>query len=246
MGRTARQPAMSGACAVMGQPLAATRMRILPTLFALAACLALPAEAQRADRATPGFVRVRIDTSDGPMVVALDAKRAPRTTANFLAYVDDGRFDGTFFYRSARKASAPKLGFIQGGIGTDARRILPSFPLETTAQTGILHLDGTISMARFQTAASAGGNFVISIGPAPAMDAKGSYLGYAAFGHVVGGMDTVKRILAEPTGGGRDEMKGQMILHLVRVIRVRRLDGVAKPTGQPRVWLLGLPQRQEQ
>ncbi|KQN30460.1 peptidylprolyl isomerase [Sphingomonas sp. Leaf34] len=186
----------------------------------------------------PGIVRVRIVTSEGPILLALDTRHAPKTTKNFLAYVDDGRFDGTDFYRASRQKSSPKSGFIQAGIRTDARRILPPFPLETTAMTGIKHLDGTISMARGMTPASAGGNFFIAVGPAPAMDARPGYPGYAAFGHVVAGMDVVKRILAKPTGGGMDAFKDQMILKRVALVSARRLDGVAKPTGLPRAWLI--------
>lgn len=216
-------------------------------LFAvLAFALAAPAAAQQpANRATPGYVRVRLDTSVGPIVVALDARRAPKTTANFLAYVDDGRLDGTVFYRSARKKVAPKFGFVQGGIRQDARRMLPPFPLERTSATGIRHLDATISMARPAYGGSAGGNFFITVGPAPNMDANGAYEGYPAFGRVVAGMDVVKRILAMPTGGGSGAMKGQMLLKNVDIVRARRIDGTPRPTGRPKPWLLGLPARQE-
>ncbi|RZM34402.1 MAG: peptidylprolyl isomerase [Sphingomonas sp.] len=214
-------------------------MRFLP-LLSLVAFASLPALAQQKPTpgARPGIVRVKIVTSDGPMVLAIDTKRAPKTSANFLAYVDDGRFDGTSFYRAARSKKDPKSGFVQGGIQTDARRILPPFPLETTAMTGIKHLDATVSMARAANPDSAGGNFVITIGPAPQMDARPGYPGYAAFGHLVAGRDTVKRILAEPSGGGMDAFKGQMILRKVKLISARRLDGVAKPTGGPKSWLL--------
>ena len=189
----------------------------------------------------PAVVRVRLDTSAGPIIIALDTKHAPRTSANFLAYVDDGRFDGTRFYRSARSKYKAGTGFIQGGIQTDARRILPSFPFESTKQTGIRHLDATVSMARGSSPSSAGGNFVITVGPAPGMDARGDYLGYAAFGHVVGGMTTVKHILALRTGGGSGAMRGQMILKPIRLVKATRLNGTAKPTGRPKVWKLGLP-----
>ncbi len=211
-------------------------MRILLALILLA--FAVPASAQSATRATPGYVRVRFDTSAGPIIVALDVKRAPATSRNFLAYVDDGRFDGTIFYRSARRKADPSLGFVQGGIRTDARRILPPFPHERTDRTGVKHVDGAISMARRPEPNSAGGNFVLLVGAMPSMDAKGDFPGYAAFGRVVGGMATVKRILAKPTGGGSDAMKGQIILDPVRILRARRLDGTPKPTGQPKVWLI--------
>ena len=212
-------------------------IRFLAPLL-LAPLLVAPATAQRADRATPGWVRVRLETVGGPIVLALDARRAPQTTANFLRYVDDGRFDDTTFYRAARGKADPTRGFIQAGIRTDAKRILPSFPFEPTSRTGIRHLDATISMARGDDPASAGGNFVLTVGPTPQMDARGDYKGYAAFGRVIGGMDLVRRILAQPSGGGFDAMKGQMILRPIVIRRAVRLDGTPKPTGLPKVWLI--------
>lgn len=214
--------------------------RMRSCLFLLAFLLPAGSSiAQSADRPAPGYVRVRIHTSEGPIVLALDMRRAPRTTANFLAYVDDGRFDGTTFYRAARSKAAPGTGFVQGGIRTDARRILPPFAHEPTNVTGIRHENATVSMAR-GAVGSAGGNFFITVGPAPGMDARAGYEGYAAFGRVVGGMPTVKRILAQPSGGGLDAMKGQMILRPVRLINARRLDGAPRPTGRSKPWLFGL------
>ncbi len=193
----------------------------------------------------PATVRVRLVTSAGSITLALDARRAPLTVANFLRYVDDGRLEGTHFYRAARRKGDPSKGFIQGGIGTDARRILPSVPLEPTSKTGIRHLSGTISMARSIDPNSAHGNFSIMVGDNPTLDARPGKLGYAAFGRVIGGMDVVGRILAMPTGGGREEMRGQMILKRVRILRAERLDGTAKPTGRPRPWLIDLPWRRD-
>lgn len=199
------------------------------------------ASARKAKHRAPGLTRVALNTSLGTIVIALETKRAPATAANFLAYVDDGRFDGTSFYRSARKRADPRFGFIQGGIQTDARRILPPFPLETTDKTGVLHLDGTISMARREDPKSAGGNYFICVGPIPAMNASPGHKGYAAFGHVVRGMDVVRKILAQPTGGGSEAMRGQMLAPPVRVISARRLDGAPKPTGQVKPWLMKVP-----
>lgn len=192
----------------------------------------------RAAAREPAVVRVRIVTPVGVIIVALDTRRAPGTTANFLAYVDDERFDGTRFYRAARSKKIPGTGFVQGGIQTDARRILPPFPFEPTTKTGLRHVDGAISMARGTDPKSAGGNWVICIGPAPQLDGRAGYMGYAAFGKVIAGMAVAKRILAVPTGGGFDAMKGQMILKPIPILRVERMDGVKKPTGRPRMWLL--------
>ena len=186
----------------------------------------------------PGLVRVRLETSAGPITIALDARRAPITTANFLAYVDDGRFEGTTFYRAARSKRQQGNGFIQGGIRTNLRRALPPIPLERTDKTGIRHLDATVSMARGQFNASATGNFVLTAGPAAWMDARPGQSGYAAFGRIVGGMDVVRRILALPSGGGEGAMRGQMILQPVRITRTVRLDGRPRPSGRPKVWLI--------
>ncbi len=207
-------------------------MRILVAVLALfLTAAAAPQE--------PATVRVRLVTSAGNIVLALDAKRAPKTVANFMAYVDDGRLENTLFYRSARRKGNPTQGFVQGGIGTDARRMLPSVPLESTLQTGIRHLDATISMAHGPNPDGANCNFSIMVGPNPGLDAKPGYRGFAAFGKVVTGMDVVKRMLAMPTGGGRDAMKDQMILKPVQILRAERLDGVARPSGRVKPWLFG-------
>jgi len=206
-------------------------------LIAALLLVMLPATgwAQSATRATPGYVRVRLETSRGPIVIALDERHAPRTTANFMAYVDDGRLDGTVFFRAARSKADPKRGFIEGGIGTDARRSLLSIKLEPTSKTGLHHLDGAISMAR-STPDSATGNFSLFVGAAPGFDARPGNPGYAVFGRVVAGMATVKAILATPTGGGSGVMKGQMILQPVKIIRAIPLDGTPNPTGLPQTW----------
>lgn len=185
----------------------------------------------------PGYVRIRLVTAVGSIVVALDARHAPRTTANFLTYVDDGRLDSTHFYRSARRKDVPTLGFVQGGIDTDARRSLDPVAIERTDRTGIHHVAGTISMAHGPSPDSATGNFSIMLAPTPALDAHGAYAGYAAFGHVVEGMDVVRRILAVPTGGGFDAMKGQLILAPIPIVRVERLDGIPRPSGRFKTWL---------
>ncbi|MDT8758373.1 peptidylprolyl isomerase [Sphingomonas psychrotolerans] len=213
-------------------------MRIL---LAVLVALLFPLAAAAQGKPIPGTVRVRIETSEGAIVLALDARRAPKTTANFLAYVDDGRLDGTGFYRASRRSGNPKLGFVQGGIASDARRVLPSPPLEPTNVTGIRHADGTVSMAHGASIDGATGNFSIMVGDNPSLDARGTGRnGYSAFGRVVAGMDVVRKILAKPTGGGRGPMRGQMIQPApVQIVRAVRLDGTPRPTGRVKPWLIG-------
>lgn len=180
-----------------------------------------------APRPQADIVRVRLETELGAIVLALDARHAPVTTANFLAYVDQGRFDGIVFYRAARTPGAAGQGFIQGGIRRDVIRTLLPIEHEPTSRTGLSHVDGTISMAR-TTAGSATGDFFITAGPQPSMDAgrgrPADNLGYAAFGRVVEGRDVVRRILAVPThpNAGIGPMRGQMIERPVRIVSARR------------------------
>lgn len=206
------------------------------------ALLSLSGSASIAQRAPAGTIRVKLNTSAGAIVIALDARHAPKTVANFLAYVDDGRLDGTSFYRASRRPGQPKLGFIQGGISTDPRRMLPRpVPLEPTNVTGLHHLDGTLSMAHGANPDSANCNFSIMVGANPTLDAHGASKGYAAFGQVIQGMDVVRKILAMPSAGGSGAMRGQMLTQPVRLISAQRLDGVAHPTGGPKPWLLVIP-----
>ena len=139
--------------------------------------------------------RVRLETDAGAILVELDARRAPVTAANFLAYVDQNRFDGTVFYRAARTRGAPERGFIQGGIRRDARRALPRIAHEPTSETGLRHREGAISMTRMEPG-TAMGDFIITASAIPSMDARGGEPGFAVFGRVVEGMDVVRRILA--------------------------------------------------
>ena len=175
----------------------------------------------------PDVVRVRLETEAGAILVALDAKRAPVTTANFVRYVEEGRFDGTTFYRASLSKGAPKSelrGFIQGGIRRDYRRTLPPIAHEPTSKTGIRHEPGTISMARADEGAAMG-NFFITTSAMRSMDAGEGKPGYAAFGRVEQGMDVVRRILAAPTeDGGRGAMRGQMLAQPVRIVSARRVD----------------------
>lgn len=186
----------------------------------------------------PGIVRVRLDTAAGAITLALDARHAPRTVANFLLYVDDGRFDGTRFFRAARGKGPAVRGFIEGGVGTDYRRTLPPVPLEPTSRTGLRHGDGAISMARFEPPDSATGSFSLLVGASPGMDARPGRAGYAVFGRVIGGMDVVRRILVQPAAGGSGPTKDQMLVRPVTIVRAVRLDGVARPSGRPKPWTL--------
>jgi peptidyl-prolyl cis-trans isomerase A (cyclophilin A) len=172
------------------------------------------------------IVRVRLDTEAGPILLALDHKKAPVTAANFVRYVEAKRFDGTFFYRAARTKGATGRGFVQGGIRHSARRSFPPIAHEPTAKTGLRHVDATLSMARAAPTGAMGDFFIIVGGAMPSMDSKPGAPGFAAFGRVEEGMDVVRALLAAPTvaNAGRGPMRGQMIEKPVRILRARRVE----------------------
>jgi len=181
----------------------------------------------------PDTARVRLETEAGNIVLELNGRRAPVTTANFLAYVDPHKFDGITFYRASRTPRRPGQGFIQGGIRRNAMLGLPPIEHEPTSRTGLRHVDGTISMARLEPGSAMGDFFIVS-GAMPSMDAgnrrpssgNNDTEGYAAFGRVVEGMDVVRRILAGSTvqNAGAGAMRGQMLEQPVRIVRAVRID----------------------
>ena len=156
---------------------------------------------------TANAQRVRLDTEAGPIVLELYADKAPNTVANFLRYVDGKRYDGAMFYRVVRldnQANSPvKIEVIQGGIQTDSTRLFPPIAQETTQQTGLKHLDGTLSLARGLPASGAS-EFFICINAQPELDFGGKRnpdgQGFAAFGRVVEGMEVVRQIQKGDTG----------------------------------------------
>ena len=202
------------------------------TLLAATLLLPLPALAQEAPTPAPtptpkpATQKVALDTSFGRIVLELETERAPITARNFLRYADQKRLDGIAFYRTVRVAD--KFGFIQFGVDNDPKRVLPPIKHEPTTQTGVKHVNGAISTARFAPG-TARGEFTISVGDQPSLDADptrpGDNLGYAAFGRVVEGMDVVWKILDAPTSptAGEGVMKGQMLSPKIRILKVSRV-----------------------
>ena len=214
------------------------------TLIALAACVSpLPALAQtkaNAPASPPPIVRVTLTTSAGVITLDLEAKRAPITTANFLRYVDQKRFDGTVFYRAMKLdwASGP-AGLIQGGTQNDPKRVLKPIAHEPTSLTGLHHEKGAISMARYAPG-TATGDFSIMIADMRGLDAdpanKDDPAGYAVFGKVSDGMEIVTKIYNSPisTTLGQGFLRGQMIAAPVKIITARRVKlRVATPVPAP-------------
>lgn len=155
----------------------------------------------------PDRSRILIKTEWGNIGVELYEEEAPITTSNFLRYVDDKHFAGASFYRTVRMDNQPnndvKIEVIQGGLFSE-ERMFPPILHETTEETGILHRDGVISMARNEPG-TATSEFFICIGDQPELDFGGRRnpdgQGFAAFGKVVDGMDVVRKIHQQPADG---------------------------------------------
>jgi len=182
---------------------------------------AMPAEA------TSELPRVAIQTSAGTFTVEIDTARAPITGANFLRYVDEGRFEGMTFYRAMPGYNGS--GLIQGGTNQDRERTLPPIAHEPTTETGLSHTDGALSMPRFEPGTAAG-DFTVMVGDMTYLDARpaadGDNLGYAVFGRVVRGMEVVRAILAAPVSAteGEGVMRGQMLEPRIEIQRVWRVE----------------------
>lgn len=210
-------------------------------LAALALALTAAAPPRRAvppPAPLPDVVRVAMVTELGKIELDLDAKHAPVTTRNFLRYATERRFDGIVFYRAMRLSWGEQPnGLIQTGTRGDPRRELPPIAHEPTSQTGVLHKAGAISMARWAPG-TARGDFSILLSDMPGLDADPAssnpelQAGFAAFGHVVSGMDVVRKIWDQPLSAtaGEGVMKGQMLERPVKVLTVRR---VVSPPATP-------------
>ena len=147
-------------------------------------------------------VKVKMETEFGDIIVELFVDKAPVTCDNFIKYIENNKFTNASFYRVVRMDNQPendiKIEVIQGGLGFDVEESpFPPIRHETTKETGILHEDGTISMARAEPG-SASSEFFICIGDQPELDYGGKRnpdgQGFAAFGKVIEGMDIVKQI----------------------------------------------------
>jgi len=145
---------------------------------------------------------VLIRTDRGDMTVELFTKQAPVTAGNFLSHVENGDYTNSVLYRVVRMDNQPrskvKIEVIQGGLFQ--REVLDTIsPIrhESTKETGILHLDGVISMARMEPG-TASTEFFICIGDQPSLDYGGErnpdLQGFAAFGKLVSGMDVARAI----------------------------------------------------
>jgi peptidyl-prolyl cis-trans isomerase A (cyclophilin A) len=184
-------------------PLSGIRARCsrAAALVLASVALSLPVMASAAGTtaaapATAQTVTVLLKTSQGPITLELYPAKAPKTVANFVAYVQSGQYAGTIFHRVIP-------GFmIQGGGFTPAmseKSTRDPIPLE--AQNGLSNTVGALAMARTSNPNSATAQFFINTADNKGLDyPRPDGNGYAVFGRVSAGMDVVKKIEAVPTG----------------------------------------------
>lgn len=142
---------------------------------------------------------VRIETTEGLIVLELNTRRAPLTVKHFVELARSGFYEGTTFHRVIRKF------MIQGG-GYDAKyadreddRKIPN-----ESGNGLSNVRGSIAMARTADPHSANSQFFINLADNKQLDPSPDRWGYAVFGEVINGMDVVDSIAQLPTGpGGR-------------------------------------------
>ncbi len=167
-----------------------TFLRIV-VAFAALATLAIAKPVHAADPV------VILKTSLGEIDIQLDPKNAPKTTANFLAYVKKGFYDGTIFHRII-----PGFVVQGGGFTPDMSEKPTDPPIKNEASNGLHNLRGTISMARTNDPDSATSQFFLNlVDNSSKLDPGGvSPDGYAVFGKITKGLDVIDKMAAVPTG----------------------------------------------
>lgn len=141
---------------------------------------------------------ISIKTTAGTIFIELNEAEAPFSAKNFQQYVEDGFYDGTIFHRVI-----PNFMIQGGGMDVDMRNKQTREAIENEADNGLKNLRGTIAMARTQDPHSATAQFFINLKDNDFLDHRAKDLmgwGYAVFGKVVEGMETVDEIAGVKTG----------------------------------------------
>lgn len=194
-------------------------------LFIMTTLIAGTASAQ------PDTVLALMETSEGNITLELNRAAARVTVDNFLAYADDGHYDGTVFHRVIE-------GFmIQGGGHDQALAEKPTRdPIPNEANNGLSNSRGTIAMARTGDPHSATAQFFINHGDNSRLDFRSESSrgwGYAVFGKVVDGMDVVDKIATLPTAA-MGQFRSDVPQPLVVIESVRRISASEAPSrGNP-------------
>ena len=194
-----------------------TVRRITSAIAALAlGGISATSPSAQADESSPP--QVTFETTHGSFVLELDRDMAPETVENFLTYVRDGFYEGTIFHRVI-------AGFMiqGGGFSDEFNQLNTRAPIRNEADRGLENDRGTIAMARTSDPHSATAQFFINVVDNDFLNHRSPTAqgwGYAAFGRVVEGMDTVDGIAAVETGSRgmfQDVPKETIVIRKTRI-----------------------------
>jgi peptidyl-prolyl cis-trans isomerase B (cyclophilin B) len=197
---------------------------MIPMILILSFCLTAPASATENPQ-------VIMETSKGTVVIELNSKKAPITTANFLAYVESGFYDNTIFHRVIRDF------MIQGGgLTVDMQKKPNQAPIRNEADNGLKNNTGTIAMARTGDPHSATSQFFINVKDNPFLNHQAKTprgWGYCVFGRVIKGMDVVRAIESVPTGrkAGRADVPLDPVV-IKRMTKVKPVKAAVPQTAK--------------
>ncbi len=163
--------------------------------------------------------KVELTTNMGKIVIELNPAKAPKSVANFLAYVKSGHYEETIFHRVIS-------GFMiqGGGFTADMKQKKTNAPIKNEADNGLKNTRGTIAMARTNVVDSATCQFFINVVDNAMLNHRNKSprgWGYTVFGHVTDGMGVVDKIRRVPTGvknGMRDVPNTPVVIQKVRIL----------------------------
>jgi cyclophilin family peptidyl-prolyl cis-trans isomerase len=153
---------------------------------------------------------VILETTEGKITVELMRERAPETVENFVSYVKSGHYDGTIFHRVIKDFMIQGGGFTAEGAQKPVKA-----PIKLESNNGLKNIRGTIAMARTNDPDSATSQFFINVADNEFLNYAPGNPGYAVFGEVIEGMDTVDKIRSletETRGYMRDWPKKDIVI----------------------------------
>ena len=139
--------------------------------------------------------KVEFKTTMGNFVVDLDSVKAPKTTANFVNYVNSGFYNGTIFHRVINNF------MVQGGGFTPEMQQKPTkSPIPLESNNGLSNVSYSIAMARTNIPDSATAQFFVNVVNNKNLDyPRPDGHGYAVFGMVIKGTETIDKIKVADT-----------------------------------------------
>jgi peptidyl-prolyl cis-trans isomerase A (cyclophilin A)/peptidyl-prolyl cis-trans isomerase B (cyclophilin B) len=156
---------------------------------------------------------VQLRTTMGDIVIELFEAKAPKTVANFLAYLDAGHYQGTIFHRVIGTFMIQA-----GGFDTNMRQKPAPNTVENEARNGLKNVKYSVAMARTSDPHSAGAQFFINVTDNAFLNFPGQDgWGYAVFGQVLKGFEVVDKIAQVPTGA-QDVPREQIVIESAELV----------------------------